>query len=175
MVGSRTERLVAGVLVRLTSAVALAAVLLACEPSKTTPSQQGHSAPELSVLNLDDQVVKLADFSGKVVLVNFWLAECGPCLVEMPEFDEVYREHRSDGFEVLAVNMGQDADKIRNTGRRLDVSYPLLSDPLKITTKRYGVEAAPTSFLIGRNGVVRERINAPLTRAELEEKLAELL
>ena len=147
--------------------------LAACQPEEA--ARTGGAAPELAVLDLDDRAVTLADHRGKVVLVNFWLAECGPCLIEMPEFDEAYRKYRDDGFEVLAVNMGQDRDRIINTRRRLDVSYPLVSDPLKITTKRYDVIAAPTSFLIDRDGVLRERIDAPLSKGDLEDKLAELL
>lgn len=157
----------------LAMVLATFAALTACEPQETT--RASGTAPELSVLDREERSVKLADFRGKVVLVNFWLAECGPCLVEMPEFDEAYRKYRKDGFEVLAVNMGQDADAVRKTRRRLEVSYPLVSDPLKITTQRYGVRAAPTSFLIDRDGNLHERINAPLSREDLEKKLDKLL
>lgn len=154
----------------------VAAMLLgvvACDAQEV--SRTGAPAPELAVLDREERVVKLADLEGKVVLVNFWLAECGPCLVEMPEFDEVYREHRDAGFEVLAVNMGQDEETIREVRRKLDVSYPLVSDTLKITTQRYGVVSAPTSFLVDREGLVHERIDAPLSKTDLEGKLAQLL
>ena len=149
------------------------AAVSGCEPRNE--ARTGAEAPELAVLDLDDNALKLADLRGKVVLVNFWLAECGPCLIEMPEFDKVYMQYRGQGFEVVAVNMGQDRDTVNNIRRRLGVSYPLVSDALRITTARYRVEAAPTSFLVDRQGVIRERINAPLNKRELARRVAELL
>ncbi len=153
----------------------LLALVSACDGQETIASDASKAAPELAVLDMDSKAVKLADLKGKVVLINFWLVECGPCLVEMPEFESVYREYRDQGFEILAVNMGQENAAIRNAGRRLDVTYPLLEDPLKITTERYGVKAAPTSFLIDREGVLRERINSPMTGKVLEKKVTGLL
>lgn len=161
-------------LIRLAAILGVVVLVAGCD-GRGTVSDANTTAPELAVLDLDEQVVKLADFKGKVVLVNFWLAECGPCLVEMPEFETVYQKHRDDGFEILAVNMGQESTTILNTSRRLDVTYPLLEDPLKITTERYRVSAAPTSFLIDRNGVLRERIDSPMSKSVLEKKIAELL
>lgn len=149
------------------------AAVAACEP--TGSAETGAVAPELAALDLDDAAVRLDALRGKVVLVNFWLADCGPCLIEMPQFETVYRQYQPDGFEIIAVNMGQDSETVRNTWRRLNVTYPLVTDPLRITTARYAVEAAPTSFLIDRQGIVRERIDAPMTRADLARRVAEIL
>lgn len=160
---------------RLAAVLGLLALVSACDDIETADGGGSKSAPELAVLDMDSKAVKLADLKGKVVLINFWLVECGPCLVEMPEFESVYREYRDQGFEILAVNMGQESAAIRNASRRLDVTYPLLEDPLKITTERYGVKAAPTSFLIDREGVLRERINSPMTGKVLEKKVTGLL
>ncbi len=160
---------------QLAAILGLVALVSGCDGRETADGTADQTAPELAVLDMDRQAVKLADLKGKVVLVNFWLVECGPCLVEMPEFESVYQEYRDQGFEILAINMGQESAAIRNASRRLDVTYPLLEDPLKITTERYSVQAAPTSFLIDREGILRERINSPMTGKVLEKKLTGLL
>ena len=138
-------------------------------------ARQNEPAPELAAVDSQDRVVKIADLRGKVVLINFWLSGCGPCLAEMPELDEVYRHYKANGFEILAVNIGQDKYAIQDAARRTAVSYPLLGDPLKIASSRYSVIGAPTSFLIDAQGVIRERIEGPLSRKTLEERLARLL
>lgn len=135
----------------------------------------GQKARELIAVTVDDQAVRLADYPDQVVVVNFWLAECGPCLAEMPDFDAFYKEYRDKGVMVLAVNIGQGADAVKETGRRLGVSFPLALDPLKITAERYNVLAVPTSFIIDRNGVLAERINGPLNQAALIKKIEPLL
>jgi len=132
-------------------------------------------APELVATTQAGDVVRLEDLRGKVVLVNFWLAECGPCLAEMPDFDRFYQAHRHQGLEVVAINMGQSEDAVRRATRRMDVTFPLLADPLKITTTRYNVLAAPTSFVVDAEGRLVKRINGPLNHHDLAEILGPLL
>ncbi len=162
-----------GILVRITTACVLLIGATACRDP--APAVVAATAPELGVIGSDDKIVKLADFNGKVVLVNFWRSECGPCLVEMPEIEAVYQEYRDRGFEVLAINMGQDRQTIDAVRRRVSVTFPMLGDPLKIAAERYRVEVMPTSFIIDGEGLVRERIEGGLTRARLGGKIQALL
>ena len=151
----------------------LVLALSACQ--KDEIAKVGKAAPDLTVMTTDGNPVKLATLKGKVVFVNFWWSGCGPCLAEMPEIDKVYHRFGPEGFEVLSVNFGQQTETIVNTSRRLEVSYPLLSDRLKISAARYGVSAAPTSFLIDRDGVLREAIYGPVTQQQLAAKIEKLL
>lgn len=173
MTAALSRRRVLGGLLAGAAALALAA----CEDRKKAALRgaAGDPAPELVATGPDGAPVLLADLRGKVVLVNFWLAECGPCLAEMPEFEAFYRRHKADGLEILAVNMGQDGETIGKTARRLHVSFPLLADPLKITTARYNVLAAPTSFVIDPQGRLVDRINGPLNQDDLAGKVGRLL
>ncbi|PIE08898.1 MAG: thioredoxin [Rhodobacterales bacterium] len=150
----------------------LLALLPGCKSEVS--AQVGKPAPALTALTLGGDAIKLEDLRGKVVLVNFWWSGCGPCLTEMPQIDVVYRALADQGFEVLAVNMGQDAKEVRAVMRRTGVSYPLLLDGLKIDAKKYGVVAAPTSFLIDRDGNVVERINGPMTGEQLQARVEAL-
>lgn len=158
---------------RAAAVLALVAVLAACKDEP--PAVVSGPAPELGVLGPGEQAVTLADFRGRVVLVNFWFATCGPCLAEMPDLEAYYRSHKGEGFEILAVNMGDDEQTIAATGRRLALSFPLLGDPLKIAATRYKVSGAPTSFVIDRNGILRGRIEGSLTPKELERRVGGLL
>lgn len=159
---------------KTTVAALLLAVLTACDGQGTPAAVTAAPAPELAVLDLDGSMVKLADYRGKVVLLNFWINGCGPCLAEMPVLDAVYRDRKAEGFTVLGINTGQDRETIVNTRRRVPVSFPLLSDQLSITSKTYNVVGFPVSFLVDAQGIIRERIDGPLTRSELEGKIAAL-
>ncbi|KGJ06655.1 Peroxiredoxin [Paracoccus halophilus] len=160
---------------RILHLIALIGLLALAACKDEAAIEVGQPVPDLAVLDRDGNPVDLAAYRGKVVFVNFWQSGCGPCLVEMPEIEQVYQDLRSRGFEVLAINMGQDGDTIENTRRRTGVSYPLLADRLKLASVQFGVLAVPTSFLIDRDGRLVERINGPLTRAQLETRLAQLL
>ncbi len=152
--------------------VALVA-LTACKDQG--PSRTGAAAPELGVLDAQGKEVRMDARRGRVVLINFWLAECGPCIAEMPALDAFYKENKARGFDLLAVNMGQDAATVEATRRRVEVSFPMLADPLKIATQRYGAIGAPTSFIVDAEGVVLERIEGPLTARDLQRKIGGLL
>jgi len=156
--------------------MAAALVLLTLAACKDQgPSRTGAAAPELGVLDAQGSEVRMDARRGQVVLINFWLAECGPCIAEMPALDAFYKENRGRGFELLAVNMGQDAATVGNARRRVEVSFPMLADPLKIATQRYGVIGAPTSFIVDGDGVVVERIDGPLSARDLQRKIGGLL
>lgn len=155
-------------------AFAFAALALAgCD--ERHEARPGDAASELAALDLDGAPVRLADYRGKVVLLNFWLGGCGPCLQEMPKLDAFYRANRERGFEILALNMGQPETAVAQIARRLEVSFPLLADSLRITTDRYNVIAAPTSFVIDREGRLVAKVMGPFDAPMLEEKIGRLL
>ncbi len=161
---------------RFLSALAVVSLLCVCGCSNSeTTVKVGEPAPPLAALDDAKNVVNLSDYRGKVVLLNFWQAGCGPCLREMPEHEEVYDELKDKGFEILAVNVGQSERIVRNAGRRIGVTYPLLTDELEITSRRYRVVGVPTLVLIDRDGVVREWRAGSMTPDELEKKAAALL
>ncbi|SJZ70434.1 TlpA family protein disulfide reductase [Consotaella salsifontis] len=165
---------------RLALSLALGALVLlaACDDKREEALRQpdgDRTAPEIVATDLDGSTVRLADLKGKVVLVNFWQASCGPCLAELPDFDAFYRANQNKGVAILAINMGESEDVVRATVRRLDLSMPLLTDRLDLTSARYNVLAAPTSFLIDGEGRLIERVNGPLNEKALGEKIGPLL
>ena len=100
--------------------------------------------------------VKLADYKGKVVLLNFWATWCGPCQLEIPEFVEAYSKYRDKGFVILGVLSDDDPpQKICATFMsEFKMNYPVLRQHAELEEAYGPLSALPTSFVIGRDGSV---------------------
>ncbi len=126
-------------------------------PHETLPPvglRVGNTAPDFVLASLDGEQVRLSDLRGNVVLLNFWAVWCGFCRVEMPEMQRAYERYRDDGFVVLAVDVMEDADLVREFVRNAEVTFPVLLDQQGEVTGRYLVRGLPTSFFIDRRGVI---------------------
>lgn len=135
----------------------------------------GDAASEIAALTLEGEPVRLEDYRGKVVLINFWSGGCGPCLAEMPQLEALYLGERDRGFEVLGLNSGDSQADVAGIDRRFRLSFPLLVDSLEISASRYEVIGVPTSFLVGRDGTIVAKFIGPLDGEALTARLDELL
>lgn len=134
------------------------------------PPLVGSPAPEVSLKDLQGQDVKLSDFRGKVVLLNFWATWCKPCKEEMPAMQASYDKLRDRGFVVLAVNELEDTEKVAEHIRAYGHTFPVVMDRNNTVANKYGVVGLPASFLIDRQGIVRERVSGNLlTESRIEE------
>jgi len=139
-------------------ALAVAAMFcaLAAGPAVSAAPKVGQPVPEFRVTTLDGKPLDADALRGKVTLVHFWATWCPPCVAEMPALDKFYREHRQEGFEVVAISMDDDGDqaKVREFTKRF--AFPVA---MKSATKVDGfgrLWALPLSFLIDRNAFVRK-------------------
>jgi cytochrome c biogenesis protein CcmG/thiol:disulfide interchange protein DsbE len=111
--------------------------------------------PAVAVYTADGLAVKLGDYKGKVVLIDFWASWCPPCKTSFPALDALSRQYRDRGVEVLAVNLDErrhDAETfLRAHPHRLTVLY----DPKGVSPQAFGVKGMPSSFLIDRAGTIR--------------------
>jgi peroxiredoxin len=137
--------------------------------------QAGQPAPPFVLADPSGRTVALEDLRGQVVLVNFWASWCGPCRAEMPLLDQAAQKYQAQGFQVLAVNVEEDASTVRRFGEELKLGLPLLLDPSGEVHRAYNVQALPTSFLIGRDGMIRDVHYGVLSRRYLDERLPALL
>ena len=119
------------------------------------------TVPEFTVSDLHGQAVRLTDFRGKVILLNFWATWCGPCQWEMPEMDTLYQTFKDQGFVILAVALGEGAHTVAPfvTGQKL--TYPVLLDIDLKAAHQYGITGPPTTFLIGRTGELLGTVFGP--------------
>jgi thiol-disulfide isomerase/thioredoxin len=121
--------------------------------------------------------VRLSDFKGKVVLLNFWATWCGPCKVEIPEFVEVYREYKDRGFEILGVLAMDDpsAADLQAFASTYKMNYPVFRANEDFENAHGPLWGLPTSLVINRDGAICQKHMGPVSRATLEQEIKGLL
>ncbi len=116
-------------------------------------------ASEFELQDMDDEKVKLTDYRGKVVLLNFWATWCPPCIREMPSMERLQQKVDAEGFKVIAVNQMEDADEVfAFTGQlEIDPTFEILFDKNSKVSQDYAVRGLPTTYLIDKEGKIRYR------------------
>ncbi|MEC4673776.1 MAG: TlpA disulfide reductase family protein [Nitrospirota bacterium] len=116
-------------------------------------------APGFTLVDLNGKSKSLSEYKGKVILLNFWATWCGPCRVEMPSMETVYRELKGEGFEILAISSDpQGVVVTRPYSKSNDLTFPILHDADYDVSGVYGVRTLPMSFLIDRHGTLRHKV-----------------
>jgi len=145
------------------------------------PVGVGSQAPPFSAATLDStkRIKTLADYKGKVILLNVWATWCEPCRVEMPSIEKAYREFGPQGLAVVAVSVDDAGteDHIREFAKELKLSFEILHDPSSSIKASYQLTGYPETFIIGREGKIRKKVigaadwNSEANRALLRELL----
>jgi thiol-disulfide isomerase/thioredoxin len=120
---------------------------------------QGQLAPDFDLKSLEGKNVKLSDFRGKAVLLNFWATWCGPCKIEMPWFVELQKQYGPQGLQIVGVAMDDSSpEEIAKFVKEMGVNYPILLGTESVGQSYGGVGALPTTFFVDRDGkfVARE-------------------
>ena len=115
----------------------------------------GQAAPDFALKSSTGENLRLSEYRGEVVMVNFWATWCGPCRQEMPLLDQLYSRYERVGFTLLGVNIDDNSSKAMNMVQELGVSFPVLFDSRKEVSKLYQVDTMPATVLIDREGTVR--------------------
>ena len=138
---------------------------------------RGGPAPELELRALDGPAHRLADYRGKVVLVNFWATWCEPCRDEMPAMQRLKEKLAGRPFTVLAVNLDEPEARIRSFLSQVKVDFTVLLDPGRKAARSWNARILPASFLIGPDGRIRYSVVGEIDwdHARVVSRIAELI
>ncbi len=135
----------------------------------------GHPAPNFTLSNLDGEQVTLSDLRGQVVVLNFWATWCGPCRVEMPEFETVYGKWKGQGVVILGINVFEDPSRVSGAAAEMGITFPILLDREGQVAQSYEILGYPTTFLIDRDGIIQGLQIGQMPGSTLEAGIKEFL
>jgi cytochrome c biogenesis protein CcmG/thiol:disulfide interchange protein DsbE len=143
--------------------LALAFGIVWLQSSKYEPLTVGMAAPDFSLPDVEGKTVRLSDYRGKVVFLNFWATWCKPCKEEMPSMEILWDNFKSEDFVMLAISMDRVTTKkdIPPFIESMKLTFPILTDSWGQTDKRYKLMGVPETYIIDQNGVLREKVIGP--------------
>ncbi len=124
-----------------------------------TPVKKPYIAKNFELKNMDEETIKLSDFRGKVVLLNFWATWCPPCRREIPSMERIYNKLKNKKFVVLAINQMESEDQIFTYTAQLktNLTFNILLDKKSRVAEQFGIVGLPTTYLIDKKGMIRYR------------------
>lgn len=132
------------------------AAILPPESAAVETSGDKIIAPDFTLTSTDGKEIKLSDFRGKVVVVDFWATWCPPCKAEIPDFIKLYSRYRSDGFQMLGVSLDEGGLKdVVPFMKDYGMNYPVVLGTEEVVSAYGGIRGIPTTFVIDKNGYVR--------------------
>jgi cytochrome c biogenesis protein CcmG, thiol:disulfide interchange protein DsbE len=144
-------------------------------PAQEPGTTVGREAPEFSLLALDGAPIRLSDLRGQVVLLNFWATWCPGCRQEMRDLNDLYQENAGHGFVVLGVNVEETHLAVRDFVSVFGISFPMVLDPNGVVSiVRYRVGQLPASFIVDREGQIRDAWTGRLGGEEMRKRLAKV-
>lgn len=165
----------------LAAAFVLAIGMVGCSSSPSVhaevkPKDKRNLAPEFSLKDSDGRTVKLSDYKGKVVLLNFWATWCGPCKIEIPWFIDFEKQYKDHGFSVLGVAMDDEGwQVVRPFLSEHKVNYRVMVGD-EITAQLYqGLDSLPTTFVLDREGRIAATHIGLVSKSEYQNEITQLL
>lgn len=161
----------------------LAGLLAGCSTTSTPvkaasvkPDNERKAAPDFTLKDADGKIVKLSDYKGKVVLLDFWATWCGPCKIEIPWFMDIQRKQKDRGFEVIGVAMDDEGwEVVKPFAAKMAINYRLVIGNDTTAQAYGGVDALPTTFLIDRTGRIAAVHVGLASKKDFEDGIEELL
>ena len=138
---------------------------------------QGDLAPNFTLTTLDGKTVKLSDYQGKKVVLNFWATWCPPCRAEMPHMQNYYEDFAEDeGVEILAINLtdGDTREKVEDFVADYGLTFPILMDEEGTAGKTYQAVTIPTSYMIDTSGKIQHKIVGPMDDQMIADYISNL-
>jgi peroxiredoxin len=166
------------------AALAAAVLLLAgcASPDRVTAassleSEKGRkNAPDFALKDSNGKIVKLSDYKGKVVLLNFWATWCGPCKIEIPWFIDFEQRYKDRGFAVIGVTLDEESwDSVKPYITEKKVNYRVVMGDDSVSHAYDGVDSLPTTFIIDQQGRIASKHIGLVSKSDYEHEIVKLL
>lgn len=138
-------------------------------------SRVGQKAPDFTLPDVDGRPISLSKYQGKVVVLDFWASWCAPCISELPVFQTLHNEYRDKGFEMVGINLSDDNPDVGGFLRKNNIKYTNLLGDDRIQELYGPITGFPTTFVIDREGTIREHFIGGRPRDEIEGAIRQLL
>ncbi len=162
-------------LVKKLVSMSVLVVLIALMPACQGKADESH-APDFSLLNLSGDLVNLSDYSGKVVIINFFATYCPPCRMELPDFVTLQKKYSRRGFTVLGISVDTEPEKILPPFvERMHINFPVLIATSKVLRDYGNIYALPVTFILDKDHKIYKKITGMVNQDELEPIIEELL
>ena len=133
-------------------------------------------SPQFALKDLNGKTVRLSDYKGKVVLLNFWATWCAPCRAEMPDLVNLQNEYQAHGLQVVGITYPDYSRRaVRKVARQLRVNYPIALGSRELAAQYDVGDVLPTTIIIDREGKIRGRILGIMEPEEFEQSVKPLL
>lgn len=133
-------------------------------------------APSWALRDLAGEMVESSDFDGKVVVLNFWATWCPPCRMEIPGFIDLQKEYEEEGLVIIGVSLDEAGpDVVAEFSESMGINYPIVMADMRITGAYGGIRVLPTTYIIDREGNIRNTHVGYLRRGPLEKVIKPLL
>ncbi len=131
------------------------------------------TAYDFNLSDIKGKKVKLSDFKGNVVILNFWATWCPPCRMEIPSFIELYKKYKNDGLTIIGVAIDNEV-KVKNFVKDNNINYPVLIADETTIMKYGGIRGIPTTFIIDKNGNIKNQYVGYRPKETFEESFKAL-
>ena len=131
-------------------------------------------APDFSLISLNKNEIKLSNYRGKVIILDFWATWCPPCRVEIPFFIELYKQYKEQGLAIIGVATSDEKNKVEAFAKNYKINYPVVMGNEKIVEDYGGIRGLPTTFIIDKEGNIREKFIGYRPKEVFEEVFLKL-
>jgi len=130
-------------------------------------AEKKEKAPDFSLKTINNKTIKLSDYKGKTIILNFFATWCPSCKMEIPDFVKFYNKNKDKGIVIIGICVGSKETDIKEIIKEYKISYPVCISDGKIENAYGGIRFVPTTFIIDRNGYIIKKQIGPMNEEQL--------